>query len=155
MAVEGIAVVGAPLDLGAGGRRGVDMGPSAIRYAGLGRRIDDLGLLCRDRGNVEAPLRETAEPGETNARFLDAIRKTCEQVALRVGEAAAEGLDEFADWGQKRLPGRPPVDFVGFRVSIEYLVYGSTKSFIGLGGGKTEVEYGVGSARNNVLSTGT
>ena len=49
-----IAIVGAPLDLGAGGRRGVDMGPSAIRYAGLGERVDELGIASRDLGNVTA-----------------------------------------------------------------------------------------------------
>ena len=92
MPARDIAVVGAPLDLGAGGRRGVDMGPSAIRYAGLGERLDELGLLCRDRGNVEAPLRETAMPGEPRARYLDAIRETCERVSVSVAGAATAGL---------------------------------------------------------------
>ena len=46
-----VAVIGAALDLGAG-RRGVDMGPSAIRYAGLDARIEGLGLRCEDWGNV-------------------------------------------------------------------------------------------------------
>jgi arginase len=92
MVRRGVAIVGAPLDLGAGGRRGVDMGPSAIRYAGLGERIESLGLLCRDRANVEAPLRETADPGDPHARFLAEIRAACERVAVRVAEAVREGL---------------------------------------------------------------
>jgi arginase len=87
-----IAIIGAPLDLGAGGRRGVDMGPSAIRYAGLGERLEALGHLCRDRGNVEAPIRETADPGDQHARYLGAIRATCERVAARVAEAVREGV---------------------------------------------------------------
>jgi arginase len=87
-----IAVIGAPLDLGAAGRRGVDMGPSAIRYAGVGGRIEALGLACADLGNVDAPLRETADPGDPKARFLPRIVETCEQVAVRVAEAEREGM---------------------------------------------------------------
>ena len=92
MASRTVGIIGAPLDLGAGGRRGVDMGPSAIRYAGLGERIGALGLRCVDRGNVEASLRERADPGDTRARYLGAIKITCEHVAARVAEAAREGL---------------------------------------------------------------
>ena len=92
MAGRTVGIIGAPLDLGAGGRRGVDMGPSAIRYAGLGERIGALGLRCVDCGNVEAPLRERADPGDTRARYLGAIKITCEHVAARVAEAAREGL---------------------------------------------------------------
>ena len=87
-----IAVIGAPLDLGAASRRGVDMGPSAIRYAGIGERIDGLGHICGDRGNVEAPLREMADPGDERARYLGEIVATCERVAVRVAEAARESL---------------------------------------------------------------
>lgn len=91
MRTRDIAVIGAPLDLGAVGRRGVDMGPSAIRYAGLGERVEALGHRCSDRGNVPAPIRETADPGDSRALYLDAIRTTCEQVARLVAEAAGEG----------------------------------------------------------------
>ena len=71
MRTRDIAVIGAPLDLGAGGRRGVDMGPSAIRYAGLGERVQALGHRCRDRGDVPAAIRETADPGDPRALYLD------------------------------------------------------------------------------------
>jgi len=67
------------------------MGPSAIRYAGLGERVEALGHRCSDRGNVPAPIRETADPGDPNALYLDAIRATCEQVARLVVEATREG----------------------------------------------------------------
>jgi arginase len=87
-----IAILGAPLDLGAGGRRGVDMGPSAIRYAGLGERIDALGVACRDLGNVVAPLRERADPGDARARYLAAILETCDEVAGRVAAASRDGF---------------------------------------------------------------
>jgi arginase len=86
-----VAVIGAPLDLGAG-RRGVDMGPSAIRYAGLYARIRELGRGCLDWGNVETAVAEAAEPGDERARFLPEIRATCERVAGLVGAAVRERL---------------------------------------------------------------
>src|SRR5438270_271144 len=61
-----VAVIGAPLDLGAG-RRGVDMGPSAIRYAGLDQRIVELGRECEDWGNVETAVAEATDVGDERA----------------------------------------------------------------------------------------
>ena len=55
MTDSAIAIIGAALDLGAG-RRGVDMGPSAIRYAGLEERLASLGYDCADWGNVGTPV---------------------------------------------------------------------------------------------------
>jgi arginase len=81
-----VAVVGAPLDLGAG-RRGVDMGPSAIRYAGLHTRLAALGRRYLDWGNVETAVAEATEVGDERARFLPQIRATCERVARLVGHA--------------------------------------------------------------------
>jgi arginase len=86
-----VAIIGAELDLGAG-RRGVDMGPSAIRYAGLGERLAALGIASEDWGNVYTPLRETTSPGNPDARFLDQIRETCERIAERVRTAAEAGF---------------------------------------------------------------
>ena len=83
-------IIGAPLDLGAG-RRGVDMGPSAIRYAGLEERLTELGLDCLDRGNVVTPVAEATAEHHSRARFLPAIRATCERVAELVGAALDEG----------------------------------------------------------------
>ena len=70
-----VAIIEAELDLGAG-RRGVDMGPSAIRYAGLGERLDELGIASEDQGNVYTRVRETMDPKDENARFLTEIRET-------------------------------------------------------------------------------
>src|SRR3954471_712299 len=67
------AIIGAPLDLGAG-RRGVDMGPSAIRYAGLEERLTGQGVDCVDRGNVDAGVAEATAEHDPRARFLPAIR---------------------------------------------------------------------------------
>jgi arginase len=86
-----VAIIGAELDLGAG-RRGVDMGPSAIRYAGLGERLAALGIASEDWGNVYTPLRETTDVGSPDARFLDQIRQTCERIAEQVRAAAESGF---------------------------------------------------------------
>jgi arginase len=88
--VATVAVIGASLDLGAG-RRGVDMGPSAIRYAGLEARLARLGRTCLDWGNVEAAVAEAADPGEAHARFLREIKLTCERVSGRVASARRHG----------------------------------------------------------------
>jgi arginase len=84
-----VAIIGAALDLGAG-RRGVDMGPSAIRYAGLAERLAELGIESVDWGNVQTDLPETADEGDAHARFLPQIREACERVAGRVAAALAE-----------------------------------------------------------------
>jgi len=81
-----IAVIGAPLDLGAG-RRGVDMGVSAVRFANLGQRLTELGYKVRDLGNiaVEQPERVAATP--RNARYLPQIAHTCAGLAECVERA--------------------------------------------------------------------
>src|SRR4051812_23018307 len=83
------AIIGAPLDLGAG-RRGVDMGPSAIRYAGLEDRLAALGIDVVDRGNVATPVAEATTEHDERARFLPEIRATCERIAELVGAALDE-----------------------------------------------------------------
>ena len=83
-------IIGAALDLGAG-RRGVDMGPSAIRYAGLDDRLQELGIECEDWGNVETVVAEATASGNPQARFLDQIKATCERIARAVATAVEEG----------------------------------------------------------------
>jgi arginase len=78
--VKSVAVIGAALDLGAG-RRGVDMGPSAIRYAGLAERLAALDVEVVDRGNVPTDIAEATEEGNESARFLGQIKATCERIA--------------------------------------------------------------------------
>jgi arginase len=83
------AIIGAALDLGAG-RRGVDMGPSAIRYAGLEDRLQELGVECEDWGNVSTAVAEATASGSPQARFLDQIKETCERIARAVSKAVGE-----------------------------------------------------------------
>ncbi len=85
-----VAIIGAALDLGQG-RRGVDMGPSAIRYAGLEERLVSLGYTVRDEGNVETAVAEATALRDERARFLPEIHDTCELVAARVAEATSRG----------------------------------------------------------------
>jgi arginase len=85
-----IAVIGAPLDLGQD-RRGVDMGPSAIRYAGLDRRIAELGRQCSDWGNVPTPVAEAVVEGDEELPFLDQIKATCAEVSRLVRHAVGDG----------------------------------------------------------------
>ena len=90
-----VSVIGVPLDLGAG-RRGVDMGPSAMRHAGLVERIRSLGREVVDEGNLVAPVVESlAGPGDESARYLEEI--------ARILEALAELVRRV------RLAGRLPV----------------------------------------------
>jgi arginase len=85
-----IAIVGASLDLGAG-RRGVDMGPSAIRYAGLETRLAELGRSSVDLGNVETAVAEAAQVGNEDARYLEEIKATCERLARLIVEIDRRG----------------------------------------------------------------
>jgi arginase len=86
-----VAVIGANLDLGAG-RRGVDMGPSAIRYAGLDPRLAELGYEYVDLGNVETAVPEATEAGDEHARFLSQIKETSQRIARLVSRTAGEGF---------------------------------------------------------------
>ena len=91
MAVQQVAVIGAPLDLGQG-RRGVDMGPSAIRYAGLAEHLaTKLGIDVSDLGNVLAPVPESTEEVDEHARYLPHILEHCDKVAKLVERARRAG----------------------------------------------------------------
>ena len=85
-----VTIVGAPLDLGQG-RRGVDMGPSAIRYAGLEERLSSFGCRVVDRGNVTTPEPEALAVADERARFLPEILEACARLAAIVGDVVADG----------------------------------------------------------------
>ncbi|MEZ5354596.1 MAG: arginase, partial [Bryobacteraceae bacterium] len=85
-----IAVIGAPLDLGAG-RRGVDMGPSAIRVAELSQRLSRLSYIVEDQGNVDVVQAESRDSGSPHARYLPEITETCRRIASQVEKAAGQG----------------------------------------------------------------
>ena len=64
-----IRVIGVPLDLGQS-RRGVDMGPSAVRVAGLEARLEAIGHIVEDAGNVPVPIPEQKKEGAAHAKYL-------------------------------------------------------------------------------------
>ncbi len=78
-----IGVIGVPMDLGQK-RRGVDMGPTAIRIAMLIERLSALGHDVTDFGNIQGPDRSIARPGNERLRYLDEVLKVCGFIADRV-----------------------------------------------------------------------
>ena len=85
-----IAIIGATLDLGQS-RRGVDMGPSAMRAAGLEERLVSLGYEVSDHGNVETAVPEATALRDESARFLPEIKETCARIAAKVVEESTAG----------------------------------------------------------------
>lgn len=85
-----VEILGAEIDLGQT-RRGVDMGPNAIRYSGLAERLDGIGIDVLDRGNVIAELPENAGIVDEQTRYLPAILALCAQIAKGVAAAVREG----------------------------------------------------------------
>ncbi len=78
-------MIGVPMDLGAG-RRGVDMGPSALRIGGLQQKLEAVNIPVEDGGNVEVKIAEEAVRGEKRQMFLPEIAQVCTRVAARVME---------------------------------------------------------------------
>ncbi len=87
---KSVAIIGAPLDLGQS-RRGVDMGPSAIRYAGLEERLQNLGYSVLDHGNVATALPEGAAVVDERMHYLPEILETCALVSGLVRAAVGSG----------------------------------------------------------------
>jgi arginase len=86
-----IHIIGVPLDLGAG-RRGVDMGPSALRIAGLGERLAALGHTVTDRGDITAPIPEIKAPGDERKKYIRHIARVCQKLY----QTSLAALDEGA-----------------------------------------------------------
>jgi arginase len=84
-----IRIIGVPMDLGQS-RRGVDMGPSALRYAGLADRLRRLGYTMEDQGNIDTPVRDTLPP-EGGLAFLPAVEQACQTIYQAGQKAVADG----------------------------------------------------------------
>jgi arginase len=85
-----ITMIGVPLDLGAD-RRGVDMGPSAIRYANAKERLERLGFNIEDIGNLYVPSRESYSVQDANLKYLPQIRQVCEELCAVVSKTVERG----------------------------------------------------------------
>ena len=97
-----IRILGVPLDMGAS-RRGVDMGPSAMRVAGLQARLEALGHQVTDGGNIRVEVAETRSSGSRNAHYLAEISETCAHTANAVLETLEEGSTPLVLGGDHSL----------------------------------------------------
>lgn len=85
-----VHLIGAPLDLG-GNRRGTDMGPSALRIAGIADQLSELGVTVVDKGNVATPIPETKGPGDPRKRYVKEIAKVCQKLYQTALASLSEG----------------------------------------------------------------
>src|SRR6185503_4567753 len=85
-----IEIIGIPVDLGAG-RRGVDMGPSAIRIADLEPRLESLGHKVTDFGDIDVMIPETQKVGAGKLRYKTAILSACDSLRKEVERSLGEG----------------------------------------------------------------
>src|SRR5258705_4794281 len=88
-----IRIIGVPMDLGAS-RRGVDMGPSALRVAGLQARIKQLGHQVEDIGNISVKQPEEMSYGEKRAKYLAEIADACKDLGAIVEKSLEERSEE-------------------------------------------------------------
>ena len=85
-----VHVHGVPLDLG-GGRRGVDMGPSAVRIAGIGERLAQMGCEVLDKGDLAAPIPETQAERDPQKKYIREIARVCTRLYQQVYQTLTDG----------------------------------------------------------------
>jgi arginase len=90
MIAKQVHIIGVPLDLG-GGRRGVDMGPSAVRIAGLGERLAAMGCVVTDKGDLTTPIPETQVTRDPTKRYIKDIAKVCQRVYQQTLQSITDG----------------------------------------------------------------
>ena len=97
-----LQLIGVPLDLGAG-RRGIDMGPSALRIAELGPRLATLGHAVVDKGALRHPVRETRSQGQSQKRYVREIARVCRQLYQTAAAALADNATPVVIGGDHSL----------------------------------------------------
>jgi arginase len=85
-----VDIIGVPIDLGAD-RRGVDMGPSAMRYAHLRQKLETLGHIVEDKGNIEVPIAETCSIEDPRLKYIDCIVPMSRRAAGAVATTVQAG----------------------------------------------------------------
>jgi len=90
MKASAVHIIGVPLDLG-GGRRGVDMGPSAVRIAGLAEQLALLGCKVVDKGDIDAPIPEIKAEGDPKKKYIKEITRVCTKLHQRSLQSLEEG----------------------------------------------------------------
>ncbi len=109
-----IAIIGAPLDLGQG-RRGVDMGPSAVRVAGLGRRLVELGYTVSDLGNIPVAQAESlTDAGPSTAKYVAQIAESCGALARLVAGSMRDGCVPLVLGGDHSIAAGTVAGVAGF-----------------------------------------
>src|SRR5260370_9052533 len=108
-----IRILGIPLDLGQT-RRGVDMGPSAVRVAGLEARLEALGHVVEDGGNVAVAIPEQKKEGDPHAKYLKESTATCTKHAETVMKTIEARKTPLALGGRRSAPAGPMAGRAGF-----------------------------------------
>ena len=90
MPKENVSIIGFPMDLGAD-RRGVDMGPSALRIAGLQAKLEALGYKVEDNGDIKIEIMERQKIKNTKLKYIDEIIKTSKMLAEKVEKVLEKG----------------------------------------------------------------
>jgi arginase len=85
-----VNIIGVPIDLGSQ-RVGVDMGPNALRYAGLVAVLQQAGMSVKDWGDIQVPTPESQSVGSKNLKYLDAIVEVSERLAVMTAQIVEEG----------------------------------------------------------------
>ena len=100
--MKSVHIIGVPLDLG-GGRRGVDMGPSAFRIAGLSEQLSALGYAVVDKGDLPTPIPETQKLRDERKKYIHDIANVCEKVYRTVLASLEEGATPLVLGGDHSL----------------------------------------------------
>ncbi len=87
---QNVSIIGFPMDLGAD-RRGVDMGPSALRIAGLQTKLEELGYRVEDNGDIKIEIMERQKIKNPKLKYLDEIIKTSKLLAEKVERVLDKG----------------------------------------------------------------
>jgi arginase len=108
-----VHIIGVPLDLGAG-RRGVDMGPSAVRIAGLNQKLTELGRRVADRGDLTVPIPETRRLGDDQKKYVREIARVCQKLFHMASAALADGAIPIVIGGDHSLAAGSVAASAGF-----------------------------------------
>ena len=106
-----IDIIGVPIDLGAD-RRGVDMGPSAIRYSNLQKKLEELGYNVKDEGNIEVPIAEMCKITSPKLKYIDCIVPMARRVA---GKVATTMQAKIFHWSWAATTVYPSAPYVAQR----------------------------------------
>src|SRR6476660_9572552 len=123
-----VHIIGVSLDLG-GNRRGVDMGPSAFRIAGLAERLTGLGMTVVDEGDLVAPIPEVKSLGDPRKKYIREIARVCERlyktslgVLEKGGLPLVLGGDQFERQRPRHAAGFPARTRTGGAVAHRWLL---------------------------------